>query len=163
MKMHLVYRSVVVLAAIALTLGLAPALAEDATACAPLNTDLAVIGVATGINAGSNMIDLTSPDLAAVLETSPSVSPVGVPEVQYVKSGGDNVKISEQRLIVEGKNGELMAVSIECTSSCERGSCTINGCDASASGCSSCFCQGGSFCACTCTKKSTWTPDVNEP
>ncbi|MFL6193261.1 MAG: hypothetical protein ACJ75H_03765 [Thermoanaerobaculia bacterium] len=98
--------------------------------------------------------DLTNPSLADFLGERPLI-PIS-PQRATLLSGGQ--KISSQTFAVGNGPGKMAAVTITCSARCDATGCSINGCDASASGCSSCWCLGiGGCSSCTCSKTSTYT------
>lgn len=98
--------------------------------------------------------DLTAPSLSDFLGER-ALIPVSPQRTTLLSSGR---KISRQTFAVGGGLEKLANVTVSCSASCNATGCSIEGCDASASGCSSCWCQGiGGCSSCTCTKTSTYT------
>lgn len=99
--------------------------------------------------------DLTNPSLSDFLGQRTMI-PVSPQRSVLLLSGQ---KVSSQTFMVGGGLEKLAAVTVTCSARCDATGCSIQGCDASASGCSSCWCQGiGGCSSCSCTKTSTYTP-----
>lgn len=100
--------------------------------------------------------DLTHPSLSEILSQR-TLIPVSSQRSTLSRSGQ---KVSSQTFVVGSGLEKLAAVTVTCSARCDATGCSIQGCDASASGCSSCWCQGiGGCSSCSCTKTSTYTPE----
>ena len=98
--------------------------------------------------------DMTAPSLSDFLSER-TLIPVSPQRTTLLNSGR---KISRQTFVVGDGLEKLANVTVTCSASCNATGCSIQGCDASASGCSSCWCQGiGGCSSCTCSKTSTYT------
>lgn len=95
--------------------------------------------------------DLTNPSVAEFLNQQLLV-PISPQRGMMLRSGQ---KVSRQTFAVAGTE-KLMAVTVTCTSTCVGNGCSINGCDASTFGCSSCSCWGIGCSSCSCTKTSVY-------
>ena len=99
--------------------------------------------------------DLTHPSLSDYLGDR-TLIPVSAQRSSL--RGGQ--KISSQTFLVGNGLEKLATVTVSCSARCDATGCSIQGCDASASGCSSCWCLGiGGCSSCSCTKTSTYTPE----
>lgn len=100
--------------------------------------------------------DLTNPSLSEFLGPR-TLIPVSPQRSSLLRSGQ---KISSQTFLVGDGLEKLATVTVTCSARCDATGCSIQGCDASASGCNSCWCQGiGGCSSCSCTKTSTYTPE----
>ena len=106
--------------------------ADDKAACTPIAIDLTEDGVVETMNGAES-----------ISENYTSES---------YESDGTKISISESWM--RTADGNLIGTTTTCTSSCTGNGCSINGCDASTFGCSSCSCWGIGCSSCTCTKKS---------
>lgn len=101
--------------------------------------------------------DVTPPDVLAQIERVAARAWTDDGPTTVAQRGEDRISRASFRIAPDVDDGGG-SVTVECTSSCRGSMCGSSvGCDASASGCSSLTCYGGS-CTGNCAKKSTYTP-----
>lgn len=101
---------------------------------------------ATGKTCRQVFVDL-SPEVQ--VPATPLVAKLLLSDLSY---RGDGTKVSRGRYLVTNEKGQEIMVEHSCSSSC--GSCGIDGCDHTATGCTGCTCSGSGCSGCSCTKES---------
>lgn len=100
-------------------------------------------------------IDLTRPEIVVLLQHATRISPAGPAQVKFLSAQ----RVSFQRFIVEGEDGEFVELETSCMGSCSGNGCGVSGCNVSGQDCSACSCTGGTCTAqCDCTKFSSVVP-----
>lgn len=107
------------------------------------------VAVFSGSTCRSVSKDLTDPEVRDFL-ASRELIPLGKPQTTITPKG---VKISRQFFEVRGPRGQKLLAAHTCEATCsDTADCSVNGCDATSGGCSSCSCSGF-WCTGTCTCK----------
>lgn len=102
--------------------------------------------LSTGKTCRSTFVDL-SPQVQ--VPAAPSAVALLLDDVSYRGAG---IKVSRGRYRITDEKGNDIILEHTCISTC--GSCGIDGCDHTQTGCTGCTCSGSGCSGCECTKES---------